>query len=201
MGPLAALRRFPLDDRIPCRAAWDVLVLFHLSSGEPPSTHDWHDTYRARYTTAVIDAYGVTKTAASIKCHRKEKTEEVAVAVTLVDRDCSTVVSDSRQDIRSYATEEVSPTVTRILERADLRFKERLLWFPAQEGNVSDKHESRNESAQRNGARTFSPSRRQRGRRRKTLVEPEGHKGHLQRDHEGVPTDLKEATPAQRRAG
>ncbi|XP_077560738.1 uncharacterized protein LOC144175539 [Haemaphysalis longicornis] len=96
----------------------------------------------SRYAVAVVDAAGITRSAASITCVKSEEAEEVAIALALADQGCTTVLSDSRQAVRNYAKGEISPKAARILERADLHNRKHITWFPAHEVEIFTKHVS-----------------------------------------------------------
>ncbi|KAG0420443.1 hypothetical protein HPB47_003499 [Ixodes persulcatus] len=88
---------------------------------------------------------------ASVTCERAEEAEEIAVALTLTDPACKTVLCDSRQVIRNFARGRISLRAARIISQRQVHREPepptRLLWFPAHGGEVSEEHRNGNETA------------------------------------------------------
>lgn len=102
------------------------------------------------FTTVVVDATGTVRTTASTRCTKAEQAEEVAIALAIADRDCHTVLCDSRQAVRNYAKSMISKEAVRILQstKNDGGSKQvRIKWFPAHAGEASDRNANHNETA------------------------------------------------------
>lgn len=108
-------------------------------------------TERSRFAVAVVDSSGETRISASILCEHAEEAEEVAVALALTDRTCTTVLCDSRQAVRNFSKGWISQRALRILRNGQAfratDFQTRIQWFPAHMGEVSETHRNRNETA------------------------------------------------------
>lgn len=105
------------------------------------------------YTAVVIAATtGDLYTAGSIKAKDTKNAEEMAIALAFTNPKCSTVLSDSRSAITSYATNSVTPSVVRVCGTLPPRSAPvTIRWFPAHVGplNSREGHSNRNEEADR----------------------------------------------------
>ncbi|KAG0428274.1 hypothetical protein HPB47_024724 [Ixodes persulcatus] len=105
----------------------------------------------SRFAVTVVDSDGETKISASVTCERAEEAEEIAVALSLTDPACKTVLCDSRQVIRNFAKGRISLRAARIISQRQVHREPepptRLLWFPAHVGEVSEEHRNGNETA------------------------------------------------------
>lgn len=101
------------------------------------------------FAAVVIEAStGATRTAASVKSIGAEQAEEVAIALAIIDPDCHTVLSDSRQAVRNFAKGQVCREAERVLRAAKLQDRKvRIKWFPAHAGDASERNANHNETA------------------------------------------------------
>lgn len=105
---------------------------------------------RGAFTAVVIDAKtGGTITAASVRTKEARCAEEVAIALTISDPDCKTVLCDSKSAVRNYAKNRVCCGAVRVLAALDLNKRAvTVKWFPAHAGNeVSKRYANHNETA------------------------------------------------------
>lgn len=101
---------------------------------------------RNAFAVAVVDANGNTRAVASTLSTQPEEAEEIALAIA--DRDCQTVLSDSRQAVRNFAKGRFAPAAIRILVQEARKDKNvRIKWFPAHAGEASERNENHNETA------------------------------------------------------
>lgn len=108
------------------------------------------------YTTdsflVIAATTGDLYTAGSIKAKDTKNAEEMAIALAFTNPKCSTVLSDSRSAITSYATNSVTPSVVRVCGTLPPRSAPvTIRWFPAHVGplNSREGHSNRNEEADR----------------------------------------------------
>lgn len=103
---------------------------------------------------AVKATTGEIYSACSVRVRSAQQAEEAAIALALTDQRCSTVLSDSRSPIRSYARNRVCKSAVKICEMqcsdsnaADTVPVTYLRWFPAHTPATSGPHPNRNETA------------------------------------------------------
>lgn len=107
------------------------------------------NTYAA---VVIAAASGETYTAGSFTARDAHHAEELAIALAITNPKCTTVLSDSRPAILSYATNHVSPGAVRVCGALPPRTMPiTLRWFPAHVGplGLREGHDNRNEEADR----------------------------------------------------
>ncbi|KAG0423072.1 hypothetical protein HPB47_001125 [Ixodes persulcatus] len=107
---------------------------------------EYQDGHRFAAATTVG---GSLKRAASIVTQNAETAEEVAIALTTLDPDCHTIVSDSRTAISNYIKGRISQQALRILHQSPHSTENQitLVWFPAHAGDVHPHLSNLNEVA------------------------------------------------------
>ncbi|XP_077540997.1 uncharacterized protein LOC144153218 [Haemaphysalis longicornis] len=103
---------------------------------------------RNGFAIAVVDCEGNLRASASTSSKQVEEAEEIAIALAIVDQECHTILTDSRQAVRNYAKGRIASTAAGILSRqADRDKRIRIKWFPAHAGAASEKNANHNETA------------------------------------------------------
>lgn len=108
---------------------------------------DRTDTYVAVVIAATT---GEIFTAGSIRAKTTQQAEEVAIALALTNPKCTTILSDSRSAILSYANNNVSESAVRLCGALPPRtVTTTVKWFPAHMGllHSTKGHSNRNEEA------------------------------------------------------
>lgn len=111
---------------------------------------DRKDTYVAVVVKATT---GEVYSACSIRAPSACQAEEVAIALALTDRRCSTILSDSRSAIKNYARNSVCASAVRVAHCSAVNDSvpaTHLRWFPAHTittGSGSSSYPNRNETA------------------------------------------------------
>lgn len=130
------------------RASAKALTDIHAATPRPDTwTRQAEYAGRNGFAVAVVDTDGNTRTAASTLCTQSEEGEGIAIALTIADRDCQTVLSDSRQAVRNFSKGRIAPAAVRILQEAKGNKKVRIKWFPAHASEASERNANRNETA------------------------------------------------------
>ncbi|KAL1477414.1 hypothetical protein MTO96_017487, partial [Rhipicephalus appendiculatus] len=85
---------------------------------------------RSAFAAVVVEAAtGATRTAASVKSSRAEQVEEVAVALTIADPGCHTVLSDSRQAVRNFSKGQIYREAEPVWRAAKLQDRKPVAFF------------------------------------------------------------------------
>ncbi|KAH7972164.1 hypothetical protein HPB52_008563 [Rhipicephalus sanguineus] len=110
-------RRFPYDH--PARADINRLALIDLHANDERARYvDAAEYQQNAFAAVVIEAStGATRTAASVKSIGAEQAEQVAIALAIIDPDCHTVLSDSRQAVRNFAKGQVQREIDEVIGR------------------------------------------------------------------------------------
>lgn len=102
---------------------------------------------RTQKKTGLKATTGEIYSACSVRVRSSQQAEEAAIALALTDQGCSTVLSDSRSAIRSYARNRVCKSAVKICEvqcsdsnAADTVPATYLRWFPAHTPATSGPH-------------------------------------------------------------